>query len=92
MNHNLLLRIVVYFQLLATLYIFYMVRVGPDDLSTIHRELIFGLIPGASSLSLVIFYCLFNDYQYSWKQLLFVSISWVANSISTGMCIGMFRI
>ncbi len=91
MNHHLLLRAVVYLQLLVTISIFCMVQIGPDNLSTIHPELTYAMIPGASFLFLIIFFFLFHDYQYSWKQFLFVSVSYLASLVVTGICLSMLR-
>ena len=92
MNRNLILRIVIYLQLSVTIFIFCMVHVDPSSLGTHQREFIFGLIPGASAIFIMVFYYLFNEYQYSWKQILITSVIWIANLIATGMCIGLFRV
>lgn len=87
-----MLRIVIYLQLLYTIFVFYMVHAGPDYLSLDQRplfsksEIIVALAPFGISTFLVVFVSN-RDYLFdTWKQVVFASVAYLAFSIVLTMC------
>lgn len=86
MSYNLQLRVVIYLQLIFTIFIYYMAILGLDNLSGFERELVFTSVLFGVAAPLVVLFTLFQHNECSWKRFLFVSMAFLACSIELIMC------